>query len=865
MANSVLKLTVDTHEYDASLKDAQRGMQALEQSLNEAGKTFADVDKKVVDYARELGNMEATSRTATGKLNEMKRVFTELSVQYGQLSDQEKQSPFGQALSQSLETLKQRTQEARQRIDEATASLQTNNDKGKESGGVLEALADKFTINIDAVKLFNAGLEAAKVVLDVAKDAFFASEASVDEWGRTVASAESVYQGFLTSINTGDISGFLGRIDQIVTAARAAYDELDRLGTTKTIQAPQVSAQQTENDRFRMMIQTGRYIAPIDGRKATMQNGQLLTPAQIKTLERQLEGGLNKMVSLVGNEVRQTSKAIDAVYKRQGAELGMSVKEFRKGTSSMAEFDKRMAGYAKYQEWNAKAQADLARQGGRGGYVSDKNNPYLEFKKWGVFRVDGDRYNDLVRLIQQRDQQASGAYSMQGQAYRTMNRAEGLTVRKIMGGSTGAVSSGSGRGGGSTQLTPAQQASQDIEKANKDYAAAINAAKERMEANLMDKEQYDKQLLSGQEKLAEAYLKAYDATGNEEYLSAFKATAEKILEYRGVVDANAEAQKAAEQAAREQAEAQKRLADALAKRAEQEATFRQNSDSGVGAFISNQQAALAKADYGSADYSQLSASLADANTYKNLMQTAIQHGLNDVVLDAAPLWQKIVSEQNIEDADWEALQTTINEKLKELGIEPISIDFKTGDFSKDVKKATKEWESAASAIQSVGSAMSQIEDPAAKVMGTIAQAVASIALGAAQAIGQAGNGSAGGPWGWIAFAAAATATMISTIASVHSATGYANGGIVGRAGGGYVPGGSYSGDNVMGMVDGVTPVGLNSGELILNASQQNAVAASLQGGGAQSIQVEGVISGEKIHLVHNRFLRRSGKGELVTW
>ena len=61
-----------------------------------------------------------------------------------------------------------------------------------------------------------------------------------------------------------------------------------------------------------------------------------------------------------------------------------------------------------------------------------------------MYRVDGQRDTDLVQLIRQRDQQAGQSYSMQSQAYRTMNRAEGITLRQIMGGT------GGGTGGGKT-------------------------------------------------------------------------------------------------------------------------------------------------------------------------------------------------------------------------------------------------------------------------------------------------------------------------------------------------------------------------------------------------------------------------------
>ena len=434
MADNILKLRVESSEYDQKLKKAAEGIRHLAEVAHRGGGELTGLEKAELDYVKALGSMETKSRTAAGSVRELESTYKELKVVYDQLNDVEKADEGGKALAASLEQIKQRAQEARAQLDNASKSLSDNGQEAKDSSGALDALASKFTINIDALKLFNIGLQAAKGALDVAKDAFMSSEANVDEWGRVMASSKSLYEGFLTALNTGDISGYLSRIDSIVQAARTAYNELDRLGTMKTIQAPQMSAQQTENERIRMMIQTGRYIAPIDGRRNAvfngreMQSGDKLTAGQIRALEKQLQNGMQKVVTLVGNEVKQTGKAIDAIYNRQAKELGMDLSEFRKGTSSMAEFDKRMAGYDQYQKWrNENYYTD-----NWGNRRAKEGNPFEEYRKWGTFRVDGERYNDLVRLIQQRDQQAGQAYGMQSQSYRAMNRAEGFTVSKLM-------------------------------------------------------------------------------------------------------------------------------------------------------------------------------------------------------------------------------------------------------------------------------------------------------------------------------------------------------------------------------------------------------------------------------------------------
>ena len=453
MAESILRLKVSSEEYDNKLKRAAEGLTRYAEQCRKAGGTLQYVDEGVLEFTRSLGKMDTVATTTRGKLAELTKTYTELSAQYRKMTDEEKQGEYGKALAASLDQLRGRIQSSKQELDDINKSI--NGGGGLTSS--LDALAGKFGLSIKQLTGWGAAIAAAKGALDVAKDAFFASESTVDEWGRVMDSSKSLYEGFLTALNTGDISGYLSRIDEIVSAARTAYNELDRLGTMKTIQAPRISAQQTENERMRMMIQTGRYIAPVDGRRAAMADGQKLTKEQIQRIEKQLQNGMKSVVGLVSNEVKQTGRAIDAVYKRQAAELGMDLNEFRRGTSSMAEFDKRIRGAENYQRYEREHTTYDERSG-----VSHRDrttNPFEQFAKWSTFRVDGQRYNDLVKLIQQRDQQASQAYSMQGQTYRTMNRAEGVTVRSIMNGGTG------GGGVGTTTPVPVKIEGFDINTA----------------------------------------------------------------------------------------------------------------------------------------------------------------------------------------------------------------------------------------------------------------------------------------------------------------------------------------------------------------------------------------------------------------
>jgi hypothetical protein len=130
------------------------------------------------------------------------------------------------------------------------------------------------------------------------------------------------------------------------------------------------------------------------------------------------------------------------------------------------------------------------------------------------------------------------------------------------------------------------------------------------------------------------------------------------------------------------------------------------------------------------------------------------------------------------------------------------------------------------------------------------QAIATIAEAFASALATDGT-TKSNIWAFLAAAAATTATLVSTIATIHSATGFAQGGIV--------PGNSYSGDNLR-----TSDYGINSGELVLNRAQQGNLASQLQGNGFGNMNLTATIYGEQIRLALNNNGRRTGRGEVVT-
>lgn len=723
MAEVVTKFKLETSQFDSKLRDAASGLSKFANEAQIAGKSFDGFSKESVDAAKALGTISTSATSAKGKVSELVGAFNAAARAYNDLTKEEQQSEWGKALSSSLETLKGR-------ISEAKSELYGLNNTSRDTGGVMGMLKDKLSINIDAIKLFNIGLKAAEGALSVAKDAFFASEQNLDDWQRTLYTAKSTYEGFLTSINTGDISGFLTRIDDIVRASSAAYNAMDALSTQKAINNPAVQAQQAENQRLRTMMMTRRYIAPSDGRSTGgLVNGQLLSDTQIRVIERMLENGMKTLTSYTQKEISATTKAIEALYDEQATRLGMTKGQFLAGTKNYDVFAYNVDMANKYRDFESRRRyaQSLANSGQNltqeQASILSAKNPYAAYRAWGVFKDDGELFNTINAKINQRAGLQSQLYGQYVQTYRTINRVEGISTR-IGGGGGGGTGGGAGGEekmlvGGIANLGAMNMEVEGTTQSMRDLQAAL---------------QYFQNMLA-------------TATTTEQYNTAQ-------------------------------------------------------------AGISATKATIA------------------------VQPDALKYGLStDMMAD-------------IENT----MNTAIEDMQKRL--KPVEIKVVGKDLEKVGEKTEDAWNSAASAVASVGSALQNINDPGAKVASIIAEAIANIALGMAKASSQDWKL---GTWGWIASAAAGVATMVSTIASIKSATAgsYEEGGIV--------PGNSYHGDHLLAAV--------NSQELILSKAQSDNIASLLvagENGGGGGGSSRPYVSGEQIYLGMTNYLKRSGRGEIVT-
>ena len=151
--DSILRLRVESSEYDAKLKRATEGLQHMAKAAHDMGGQLANAEKDEVAFIRGMGQMNTVSKTAAGGIREMESSLKAMTLTYKQMSDYEKQGNVGKALAASMSDLKGRLITAKQALFETEKEMAKLNQQVKDSlnpmgqfGGMIDQLGNKVGI-----------------------------------------------------------------------------------------------------------------------------------------------------------------------------------------------------------------------------------------------------------------------------------------------------------------------------------------------------------------------------------------------------------------------------------------------------------------------------------------------------------------------------------------------------------------------------------------------------------------------------------------------------------------------------------------------------------------------------------------------
>ena len=787
MAESILKLKVDSTEYDSKIKRAAQGLQAYAEGCRKVGGTLEVVEKDTLAYVKALGKMETTSKSTKGSLSEMTNAFTDLSMEYKKLTDQEKASPFGKALSASLDQLKGRIQQTKNDFNEITNQISGGGGVAGKAGGLfgggkLNGMLQVFGGNL----MTKAAGWAASFATELGDCVQQGIELAKQGEGVRLAFERLNQPGLLDNLNEAT-HGTVSNLELMKAAVK--FDDfklpVEELGTMLAFAQKKAKDTGQSIDYMVDSIVTGL------GRKSLMILDNLgLSAAEIK----------EKM-----KETGDMTKAVGEIIREQMAKAGEYVET---SADKAAQADKRLKD----------AMEDLGRTFQP---LSDAGASLWNDLKVGALDLLNNAVRPLIDALTEAGR-IRAQYASQGgdsRVNRQIGRLENIHSLQYRRNTYNAQLKNY-----DTKIGSYEQYLSDYKKWQSDKTAV--GAYDRMQAfqNQTGLSMYSdvkEQLEVFKKMRAEYVMGAKNIIADNPAPSPTSPTATTKTTGGGGKQTTAKEltelqsnQQRINELTQEYVNISDQSTDAVKNRQteiQKEIALLQHRNNILKLYAEQAQGKLLGGDANKTDLS--------GSQFRGFAAASLDVG--------AGLSPKVIGEIN-------------NSLTSQISI---------------LNQQQKAYGMAAQAAQNFGSAMAGIEDPAAKAAGQVTQAIASIALGFAMASSNANT--AGTGWGWLAWLGAGMGAMATTIATIHSLTGYANGG--------EIKGNSYSGDNLMAMGPDGGLIGLNAGEIVLNKAQQSTLAQNLQGNGGGGMRVVGEIQGEKIVLVANRYFKRTGQGEIVTW
>ena len=867
MAEDILRLRVDSTEYDNKIKRAAEGIQRFAEQAYKSGGAVTELEKDEVAFIKALGNMETVSKSASGKLREMESAYRNLSATYHMLQKDQQNDEGGKALRASLDQLKGRINETREAMKKADDELKdfskTENNAAVGSSSlndVLGQIGGKLGINTSMLSGLTTGTmgyaAAVAAVVKLEYEAVKAFKEYNDELAR---------QSQITTVTTG-LKG--ADADNMTAAARsiskvygtdfrevinAANTLMTQFGTDgefalKTIRDGMQGMIQGDGPKLLQMIQQ---FAP-----AFRDAG--LSASELVAIIHNSEGGLfsdeNMNAILMGiKNIRNMTKQTSDDLKQFGINGEELSKKMSDGSMTVFEALQKVSvalegANSGSKEAGRVMQDVFGRQGAMQGMKLSRAiatlNTNLEETKRQTGEA-GESFVELEKKTEELDKAIMNLLKVDNWDVLTntieAGVVEGLTTCvNLLNDALDVVNNIGDAFGG-----PVVQAVADFLVALTGPIGLIYEA-----YNLLKGEPAPKQ--ETQEDKAQRTASTFIANINSSKDKA-GAYAKNIARLQKVLDqyvANGD---------KEKEELTRRVIEIVEEHMDK--TFSGYGKSGkkfkqvVKPTKGNNKETFISDSIG--DYEKQIADLrnVEKNVTTNEEWEALEHRIGELVIKVKELKGELKDvPASISDATNKATDAQ-NKKIEDRLNDPDTISKGVAAIVKDIENRNKKDDKEEKKYFSDGL------NKLAGGLGGIDSGFKSLGID----LGDGFDKVVGGLQG-VSSILMGIQTIVSAIEIISSADAlipFANGGIV-RAAGGTLVGNSFSGDNLRGIDPSGQIYGLNAGEVVLNESQQGILASRLSDvGGMRNIHVTGRLEGETIALSVDRWGQRTGKGELA--
>ena len=840
MADSLIRLRVDSAEYNNKLKRASEELNRYADGCRKAGGTLEHVDEGVLEFTRSLGKMETVATSARGKLVEMTKAFTDMSLQYKTMTDEEKKGEYGKALSASLNDLKGRIQDTKVHLEDINREL--NGQKFGQFGGMIDSVGQKFGITgsltemlTSKTALMTAGIGASIAVITKATDAWaeYNSElAKQDQQTAVITGLKGDDADRMTDTMRALVDTYKVDFRQAVEAANTLMSQFGESGD---------SAISIIKDGMQGMIQgDGPKLLQMIQQYAPAFRDAGVSARQLVAVIQNSEGGIftdqnmNAIVMGIKN-IRLMTKQTGEALAKMGIDGQKMSEQLSSGSLTVFDALKQVSSQLKDVDSNSQTAGEVmqtvfGRQGAMAGTnlakAIEQLNTNLEETKKQTGEV-GEAFADLQTANEKLNVAIREAFSYDGwDEMVTGIRSKLITVLAEVIDKLGQIRSYfSGENNVDWNITTKPGVQNLADDPNVDD-----------HGNYIVKPWNNKSMKVVQPTQHVTPIEPPKPTKTTNTNKVFKTEEQNL---------NEALNKLTEEYIKASEERRGILRDEIKKIQDRQAEIKQLKDEAVGKYKP-----IGKMDQ------------AQGVSFGGMTQSRDAEELQNVVIKLKTpldtLQEQLKSLTQFRDSSLTGEQWRNRDRLVEAKQGEIDTYMGKGNeiSGTDFKKFGDKLQGLSGGIASLTGGLKQmgIEIPQEvdNVIGVI-QGLSTIIQGVQSVIqifstsSQASN----------TIALTANTAALWAVAATN-AIPFAGGGIVHAADGYVVPGNSFSGDRV--------PALLNSGEVVLNRAQQNTLASELQGsGGGSDRYMPSFVSGEQIWIALNAYTKRTGRGELVTW
>lgn len=759
MADNILRLKVDSTEYDNKLKRASDALTRYAEGARKCGGTLEVVEKDTLAYTRALGNMETVSRTAKGKLSEMVKAFTDLSMQYKQLTAEEQNSPFGRALAQSLDTLKNRINNYKSQLNDVGRSIGEVETKNMNFKDVLGVVGDKLGVNGNIMSLVTTGHIGMAAAIGAGVTAVVKMTEAFAEYNEELEKNENI-----TTVTTGLKGPEAGEMTESAEALAKVYgvDFRDVINAANTLMT---QFGKTGEEAVQLIREGLQGMIEGDGPKLLSMIQQYapafrdagISASELVAIIHNSEGGIftdanmNAIVMGIKN-IRLMTNATNEALAKIGVDGEAITKKLNDGTMTI--FEAMQLVLTKLQETKAGSQAAgevmqtiFGRQGVSAGLNIAKAintlNLNLEETKKQTGEI-GEKNDELYTATLKLNKAIKECFGVESFAsFKKAIKADVIDMlAKVVdiingikqgfkniphnwrpqppthanpsphGSPKKTAKTHFGRLGDGTVVRDGQTVNGITYRYNSSSGKMVGYRSTRRTTR---KSTTPRTNNSGRGSGGTTRTTRTTHTTTPKVNTIKPATEEEELTKKisalteEYVKATDERRAAIRQ---EISTAQARLADIKKLKDEAQGKFKievpvdysKLTEANITAYLGNLKKQIDASDIGSATFDKLTEKLKDATAIKSVVQLALQNGIDTTELDASGIWAKLFSEDGVKDEDLQSFVDSVNRKLEAKGLGTVHINAK-GDVEEDEAPATEK-----SGIEKFSSAFDNIKE-----------------------------------------------------------------------------------------------------------------------------------------------------------